>query len=252
VHSFKLPKVIFLPVILLVDTQSVYRRGIKQLIENGIAHARVGETAKLEYSDLVERVDLVLIDSGCLDQRTGEILSDANDRNPEIHHAVMSTSKNRADVLNCLSVGFHGYLHKLQPDDEWISAISDLLSGRIYVPPWLAHDLDGGISFESSPSENVGLDTFKLTRRQNEILLLLAKGMSNKEISRELNIAEGTAKVHTTALLRALGVRNRTEAAFFAAKLVGAKGGLKNQASGRFISLTGQAEVPPRDGRKIR
>jgi hypothetical protein len=68
--------------------------------------------------------------------------------------------------------------------------------------------------------------------------------MSNKEISRELNIAEGTAKVHTTALLRALGARNRTEAAFFAAKLVGAKGGLKNPASRRFVSLTGQAEVP--------
>jgi DNA-binding NarL/FixJ family response regulator len=233
-----------LPTILLVDTQSVYRRGIKQLIEKGIAHARVDDTAKLEYSDLVERVDLVLIDSGCLDQRTGEILSDANDRNPEIHHAIMSTSKNRSDVLNCLSAGFHGYLHKLQPDDEWISAISDLLSGRIYVPPWLAHDLDAGIGFESSPSESLDLETLKLTRRQNEILLLLATGMSNKEISRELNIAEGTAKVHTTALLRALGARNRTEAAFFAAKLVGAKGGLKNPASRRFVSLTGQAEVP--------
>jgi DNA-binding NarL/FixJ family response regulator len=154
-------------------------------------------------------------------------------------------------VLNCLSAGFHGYLHKLQPDDEWISAITDLLSGRIYVPPWLALDVDGGISFESSP-QNVGLDTLKLTRRQNQILLLLARGLSNKEISRELNIAEGTAKVHTTALLRALGARNRTEAAFFAAKLVGTKGGLKEPVSGRFMSLTGQAEGPPRDGRKIR
>jgi DNA-binding NarL/FixJ family response regulator len=241
-----------LPTILVVDTQSVYRRGVKQLIEKGIAHARVGETAKLEYSDLVERVDLVLIDSGSLDQGTGEILSDANDRNPAIHHAIMSTSKNRSDVLKCLSAGFHGYLHKLQPDDEWISAISDLLSGRIYVPPWLAHDLDEGISFESSPPENVDLDTLRLTRRQNQILQLLATGMSNKEISRELNIAEGTAKAHTTALLRTLGARNRTEAAFFAAKLVGAKGGLKKPVSGRFVSLTGQADVPLLGRKKLR
>jgi DNA-binding NarL/FixJ family response regulator len=241
-----------LPTILLVDTQSVYRSGIKQLIENGIADARVIETSALQYSDLVEKVDLVLIDSGSLDQRSGEILNDANDRNPEIHHAIISTSKNRSDVLNCLTAGFHGYLYKHQPDKEWISAISDLLSGRIYVPPWLAHNQGGEISFESSPSANIDLETLKLTRRQNEILPLLAKGMSNKEIARELNIAEGTTKVHTTALLRALGARNRTEAAFFAAKLLGAKGGSGKTASGRFVSLTGPSEVPPLGSRKIR
>jgi DNA-binding NarL/FixJ family response regulator len=241
-----------LPTILLVDAQDIYRRGIKQLIENGIADARVVETSALQYSDLVEKIDLVLIDSGSLDQHAGEILNDANDRNPEIHHAIISTSKNRSDVLNCLSVGFHGYLHKHQPDKEWISAISDLLSGRIYVPPWLAHDQDWKISFESSPSAIIELETLKLTRRQTEILPLLAKGMSNKEIARQLNIAEGTTKVHTMALLRALGARNRTEAAFFAAKLVGAKGGSGKTASGRFVSLTGRAEVPLLESKKTR
>jgi DNA-binding NarL/FixJ family response regulator len=108
------------------------------------------------------------------------------------------------------------------------------------------------ISFESSPSANIELETLKLTRRQTEILPLLAKGMSNKEIARELNIAEGTTKVHTTALLRALGARNRTEAAFFAAKLVGAKRGLGKAVSGRFVSLTGRAEVPHLESKKTR
>lgn len=241
-----------MPTILLVDTQSVYRRGIKQLIENGIADARIIETSKLNYSDLVEKIDLVLIDSGSLDQHSGEILNDASDRNLEIHCAIISTSNNRSDVLNCLSAGFHGYLHKYQPDKEWISAISDLLSGRIYVPPWLAHDPDGEINFESSPSANIESETLKLTRRQTEILPLLAKGMSNKEIARQLNIAEGTTRVHTTALLRALGARNRTEAAFFAAKLVGAKGGVGKAASGRFVSLTSRAEVPLVESKKTR
>jgi len=241
-----------LPTILLVDAQDVYRRGIKQLIENGIADARVIETSVLRYSDLAEKIDLVLIDLGSLDQHSSEILHDANDRNPDIHHAIISASRNRSDVLNCLSAGFRGYVHKHQSDKEWISAISDLLSGRIYVPQWLAQDQDGEIRSESSLSSNIELETLKLTRRQTEILPLLAKGMSNKEIARELNIAEGTAKVHTTALLRALGARNRTEAAFFAAKLVGAKGGLGKAASGRFVSLTGRAEVPLLDSKKIR
>jgi DNA-binding NarL/FixJ family response regulator len=239
-----------LPTILLVDAQDVYRRGIKQLIERGIADARVIETSVLQHSDLEHNLDLVLIDLGSLDQHSSEIL--ASDRNPEILHAIISASKSRSDVLNCLSAGFRGYVHKHQSDEEWISAISDLLSGRIYVPPWLAHNREGDISFESAPSENVELETLKLTRRQTEILPLLAKGMSNKEIARELGIAEGTAKVHTTALLRALGARNRTEAAFFAAKLVGAKGGLGKAASGRFVSLAARPEVPPLERKKTR
>jgi DNA-binding NarL/FixJ family response regulator len=240
-----------LPIILVIDAQDVYRRGIKQLIENGIADARVIDASALQYSHLQEKVDLVLIDLGSLDQRATDILNDANDRDPEIHHAVISASKSRSDVLSCLSAGFRGYVHKHQSDKEWISAISVLLSGRIYVPPWLARDQDVGIRFESAPPANIELETLKLTRRQTEILPLLAKGMSNKEIARELNIAEGTTKVHTTALLRALGARNRTEAAFFAAKLVGAKSGLGKAASGRFVSLASPVQTPP-DSKKTR
>jgi DNA-binding NarL/FixJ family response regulator len=241
-----------LPTILLVDAQDVYRRGIKQLIENEIADVRVIETSALQHSDLEEKVDLVLIDFGSLDQNSSRILNDANDRNPETHHAVISTSRNRSDVLNCLSAGFRGYVHKHQSDKEWISAISDLLSGRIYVPPWLAHHQDAEVSFESSPSADIELEALKLTRRQAQVLPLLAKGMSNKEIARELNIAEGTTKVHTTALLRALGARNRTEAAFFAAKLVGAKGRSGQAVGGRFVSLTGRAKAPLLESKKIR
>ena len=235
-----------MPSILLVDSQGVYRRGMKQLIEHGIADCRVRETSKIQYSDLVEPVDLVIIDSKSLDERSTEILEDAHDRNPKMRYAFMSASRNRADVLNCLSAGFHGYLHKLQPDGELISGISDLLSGRIYVPSWLAHDQERGSGFDSSAAPSLELEAIKLSRRQTEILPLLAKGMSNKEIARVLNIAEGTAKAHTTAVLRALGAHNRTEAAFLAARLVGARDGLRKPPSGRFVSLGDRAQQTPR------
>jgi len=219
---------------------------MKQLIEHGIADCSVRETSKIQYSDLVEPVDLVIIDSKSLDERSTEILEDAHDRNPKMRYAFMSASRNRADVLNCLSAGFHGYLHKLQPDSELISGISDLLSGRIYVPSWLAHDQEGGSSFDSLAAPGPKLEAVKLSRRQTEILPLLAKGMSNKEIARVLNIAEGTAKAHTTAVLRALGAHNRTEAAFLAARLVGARDGLRKPPSGRFVSLGDRAQQTPR------
>jgi DNA-binding NarL/FixJ family response regulator len=131
----------------------------------------------------------------------------------------MSSSSTRADVLSCLSAGFHGFVHKLQSDQGLIVAINDLLSGRIFVPRWLA---DGDYErTEIPPSANATLELPKLTRRQNEILPLIAQGMSNKEIALHLHIAEGTTKIHAAALLHALGARNRTEAAFMAAKLVG-------------------------------
>ena len=66
----------------------------------------------------------------------------------------------------------------------------------------------------------IDTDGFKLTARQREVLSLLTRGKSNKEIARLLGIAEATTKIHMAALVRALGVRNRTEAAFKAGTLV--------------------------------
>ena len=70
------------------------------------------------------------------------------------------------------------------------------------------------------PALSTKADVLKLTKRQREVLSLLAQGLSNKEIARALVIAEATTKIHMAALLRGLGVRNRTEAAFKAANLV--------------------------------
>jgi DNA-binding NarL/FixJ family response regulator len=177
------------------------------------------EAATIEEVDERMAFDLILIDAGSLKRGSLLALKEWHELNPQTRFAVMSTSNTRADVLNCLSAGFHGFLYKLQSDDELLTAINDLLSGRIYVPRWLA---DSDESRSDLPSSiGVRAERLKLTPRQHEILPLLAQGMSNKEIARHLCIAEGTTKIHTAALLRALGARNRTEAAFICAKLVG-------------------------------
>jgi DNA-binding NarL/FixJ family response regulator len=205
--------------ILIIDIHRVYRSGIRELIEGRIQHARVSESEEFERLEEGQDFDLVLIDSDSLSYRLFELLKEVHELSPMTRFAVMSTSSTRADVLNCLSAGFHGFVHKLQSDDELLTAINDLLSGRIYVPRWIADRVDDGP--EVPPSIHTRAQTLRLTRRQNDLLPLIAQGMSNKEIASHLNIAEGTAKIHTAALLRALGARNRTEAAFKAAKLVG-------------------------------
>ena len=205
-------------IILVVDDHGVYRAGLRGVLEARFPHSRVVEARTLSGVGSNKLFDLILIDSGSLSYETLDLLAEFHEVRPATRVAVMLTSKARNDVLNYLSAGFHGVVHKLQSDEELLTAVSDLLSGRIYVPGWVAdtHDED----LDRPTHAHIQRETLKLTSRQNEVLNLLARGMSNKEIARELNIAEGTSKIHTAALLRALGARNRTEAAFMAAKLV--------------------------------
>jgi DNA-binding NarL/FixJ family response regulator len=210
-----------LSVILVVDQHSVYRSGVRQLVETRVQHSRVVEASEFQGFAPSQYFDLILIDAGSLSCHLLDTLKEVHELRPATRFALMSTSNTRTDVLSCLSAGFHGFVHKLQSDQELISAINDLLSGRIYVPQWLVEGDD--YSPEIPPSINTELEDLKLTRRQSEILPLIGQGMSNKEIAQHLNIAEGTTKIHTAALLRALGARNRTEAAFMAAKLIASR-----------------------------
>lgn len=219
-------------VILVVDEHSVYRSGLRDVIELRVERSHVVEAATIEEVDERTVFDLILIDAGSLEPGTLLLLKEVHEQNPQTRFAVMSTSNTRADVLNCLSAGFHGFLYKLQSDDELLTAINDLLSGRIYVPRWLADADEGRSDLPSSSGPRA--ERLKLTPRQHEILPLLAQGMSNKEIARSLGIAEGTTKIHTAALLRALGARNRTEAAFIAAKLVGSSTRFDDRFNNRF------------------
>ena len=221
--------------ILLVDEHSVYRRGMRALIEDA-ALARVVESASLR-SEVNGIFDLLLIDFSCIDQHSAQHLQIARARNPKMRLAVMSLSAARSDVLSCLSAGFHGYLHKTQRESDLLQAITDLLSGRIYVPQWMAERQDANVETISASLE---LESLNLTPRQREVLPLLARGMSAKEIARALNIAVGTTKIHTAALLHALGARNRTEGAFIAARIMRDEGRLSfvHSRPSQFLEVT--------------
>lgn len=88
------------------------------------------------------------------------------------------------------------------------------------MPPAIAEAPNSPAGAAAAPMPSPKIEHPKLTRRQLEVLSLLVHGMSNKEIARELGIAESTTKIHTAALIHALGVRNRTEAAFSTANLI--------------------------------
>lgn len=218
--------------VLIVDSHGVYRRGLRTALESVLPDTRVLEAGTLEIAlkelDPDGSLDLVLVDVDA-PGRVLESLHRLRRAYPKTRIVAVSATFNRKSILQSLDSGLYGFIAKSQPDDEIFSAIKDVLSGRIYVPLMLsqvdAPALCAGTMFNhdtagASPAPGTFLNgeqetpkRQRLTPRQREILPLLAKGMSNKEIARVLKITEGTTKIHTSGLLRVLGVRNRTEAA---------------------------------------
>jgi DNA-binding NarL/FixJ family response regulator len=216
-----------MPRILVLDEHAVYRTGLREFIGAQIPRAEVIEASSLIQALTLIRngaFDLVLIGVD-LSSIGLDSLKAARETSPATRFAIISASDTRADILASLAAGFHGFISKHQSDADIIAAITDMMSGRIYVPGSLAEagngdTLGGRFSGEALPTLSTRADVLKLTKRQREVLLLLARGKSNKEIARVLEIAEATTKIHMAALLRALGVRNRTEAAYRAGNLV--------------------------------
>ena len=217
-----------MPRILVFDEQSIYRAGLRGLISSKIPGAEV-----IDASDLNEALsqirdsgfDLALVGTDRLESGWLHSLKSAREAASATRFVIVSASDTRANILEVLAAGFHGFISKRQSDADILSAITDILSGRVYVPGSLAEAdegdaLDNRFGKEELPTVAPEADILKLTKRQREVLSLLARGLSNKEIARALTIAEATTKIHLAAILRALGVRNRTEAAYKAASLI--------------------------------
>jgi DNA-binding NarL/FixJ family response regulator len=211
-----------MPRILVADDHGLYRRGLRMALESMLPNSEVIEAdsmdaaiARLEDSS---RIDLAMIDLRMDGELSLNILREIRAGYPNTRFVIISASEARADILRSLEWGVHGYISKSQSDAEIIAATSDVLSGRIYVPATIA-DFKPTIGNENCASlfvENVEpqlAELQKLTARQRDVLILIAEGRSNKEIARALSIAETTTKIHVAALMRVLGVRNRTEAA---------------------------------------
>jgi DNA-binding NarL/FixJ family response regulator len=137
---------------------------------------------------------------------------------PDAKVVVLSASEDRLDVLDVLSAGIDGYIRKSLPSAEIVQSLRDVLDGRVCVPVSLMrrHGRNGASLTETR--DGAGLSS--MTARQRDVLEHLMLGKSSKEIGRALGLAEGTVKIHLSAIYRALGARSRGEAI---AKVAGAR-----------------------------
>ena len=212
---------------IVADDHELFRVALSSILKTRLGFAEVAETASLDQA--LERLDdtpaaLALFDLNMPGMETASSLLAVRECYPGVRVAVVSGSTDRRDILLALEAGVHGYVPKTLGIDEIADALRMVLDGWIYVPPSLAQVGNGADSLFSrrpGPAPEGGDAPAPLTPRQGEVLALLTQGKSNKEISRELNLGEGTVKVHMAALFRTLGVSSRTAAAAIGARREG-------------------------------
>jgi DNA-binding NarL/FixJ family response regulator len=163
----------------------------------------------------------VLLDLTLPGKHGFELLCELRHDFPQLPVVVLSATEDRDTVMRAINDGAMGFIPKTSRTEVLIAALRLVFSGGVYLPPSAFSMQSGPMTAESrlpapatrSPRE-VGL-----TERQAQVLALLVQGKSNKLICRALDLAEGTVKIHVTAILRALNVSNRTEAVVAVSRL---------------------------------
>jgi len=178
--------------------------------------AAVGEPSS--GMELVEqhRPDVVLLDLRMPEMTGLEVLKTFNTAWPELPVVMLTTSSDEHDLAECLRSGARGYLLKDMEPDDLVVALHDIVAGKTVVAPGLTGALANLVKHGGSERREQAGPFADLTPREMEILCHLSEGQSNKVIARNLNISDGTVKLHVKAILRKLGVHSRVEAAVMA------------------------------------
>ncbi|WNO60596.1 two-component system response regulator NarL [Rheinheimera sp. MMS21-TC3] len=209
--------------IMLVDDHPLLRKGMKQLLtmEEGIevvAEASSGVEAIKIAVDLDP--DLIILDLNMQGMDGIETLKAMRDEGVSSRIVMLTVSDADEDVVNAISNGADGYLLKDTDPDVLLENIKRALEGKMVLSETITQVLATALR---RPSVKPVAELNSLTNREYEILSLIAKGMSNKVIARELSISDGTVKVHVKHLLKKLGLRSRVEAAVWMVNQQGAK-----------------------------
>lgn len=208
--------------ILIADDHALFREGLRYMLQELEENVRVLEVRSAsEAMDAVGRnddLDLILLDLSMpgLDGFAGLRL--LRERFPEIPVVVVSASEDPDDVRRALTGDASGYIPKSTTGRDMLDALRHILDGEIYVPTLHPNGSAPTAVPAAETGDSEALAT-QMTPRQREVLALMCEGHSNKAIARILGMAEGTVKIHVTAILKALNVTNRTQAVILAGQL---------------------------------
>lgn len=206
--------------VFLCDDQIVVTEGLRKILSTdpeikvlGAAHdgAELLELIKKDTPDLV-LVDLKMpVMNGILTTRKLRI------DYPDIHVLVLTTYDDDEWIFDALRAGAEGYLLKDLPPEQLIAAIKGTAKGKSYIDPKITSKVINKAA--SVPKSQKSSDHFDLSKREMEVLKLIAQGFSNADIAERLFLSEGTVRNYTRSIFSKLGVSTRTQAAVATIKL---------------------------------
>ncbi|RMH60210.1 MAG: DNA-binding response regulator [Zetaproteobacteria bacterium] len=192
--------------ILIVDDHPLFREGIVHLLEDmGMTHEFLQVNSLAEAQRALERhgdgIDLVLLDQELPDGAGLHWLKDIRTQYPTLKVLMISGWTDVLLMRDAMRLGAVGYIPKTTQIGVIYAAIELVLAGGQYFPPELLA--------QTTAHERVSSVKDTLTARQRQVLRLIRRGLSNKEIARILGISESTVKAHVTSILRQQGVSSR-------------------------------------------
>jgi DNA-binding NarL/FixJ family response regulator len=206
--------------VLVVDDDDLMRAGLRGVLATTaesievVGEANNGRDAI--YHTRVARPDVVLMDVRMPDldgiSATREILAAF----PGVRVVILTTFEQDDYIFGALSAGASGFLLKRTPPEQLIAAIHTIASGSSLLSPTVTSRVIARMAHHPVPDPQRAARLDELTRRERQVLDLLARGFSNAEIAAELVIEESTVKTHVTRVLSKLDARDRVQAVIFA------------------------------------
>ncbi|HJX58719.1 MAG TPA: response regulator transcription factor [Thiobacillus sp.] len=204
--------------ILIVDDHTLFRSGIKALLQRQEDFEVVGEAGDgLEGLKRAKSLqpDVVLLDLHMPGIGGREAVKLLSEEVPACNVLLLTVSEDAEDLIETIRAGARGYLLKNIETDFLLNAIRSAARGESVVSPQMTGKLLMGVRMgkEGVAQED---DREKLSPREKDIIALLAKGVSNKEMAHTLNVAESTVKIHVQNILKKLHLTSRVQAAVYA------------------------------------
>lgn len=217
--------------IVIIDDHQLFREGVKRILEFEKSFRVVAEGDDgTDAIELVERYrpDVVIMDINMPNMNGIEATKQLIDQFPDTHVIILSIHDDESYVQHALQTGAQGYLLKEMDADALVEAVKVVAEGGAYLHPKVTHNLvkeyrrlaaeETGATASSAPKMEVRRPLHLLTRRECEVLQLLADGKSNRGIGEALFISEKTVKNHVSNILQKMNVNDRTQAVIVAIK----------------------------------
>ncbi len=207
---------------MVVDDHALFRRGLEMVLGSEadielVGEASDGEEAVLKAAEVMP--DIVLMDVR-MPKRSGiEATAEIKELMPHVKILMLTISDEETDLYDAIKAGASGYLLKEIPIDEVADAIRGVWAGQSRISPSMASKLlTEFAAISKGADERTSMPAPRLTDREMEVLRLVAQGLNNRDIAKQLFISENTVKNHIRNILEKLHLHSRMEAVVYAVR----------------------------------